>query len=65
VIQSRGVRTAENALAWFPVYLNQSTNEPFISHDGRWEPVQDLNGFEAFEQIKTKKLYNTSTGEMV
>jgi len=59
-------RTGLNALGWYPVYLNDS-GQAYIQRHGRWEPVEDLKGFEAYEPVKTKSkaLYDTSTGEML
>ena len=54
-----------NLVSWLPVFLNDWSGAPHVSIDGRSEPVQDLNGFERYEKLKTKKLYNTATGELV
>jgi hypothetical protein len=60
------VRTGLSPLAWFPVFLNDA-GQAHIQRHGRWEPVEDLKGFEAYEPVKTKSkaLYDTSTGEML
>jgi hypothetical protein len=59
------VRTSENALGWFLVYLNEATGEPHIRRYDRWETIAGLKGFEGFEKLKAKELYNPLTGEMV
>ena len=60
------VRTGLNALAWFPVFLNEA-GQAYISRYGRWWPVEGMPGFEAYEPVKTKSkaLYDTSTGELL
>jgi hypothetical protein len=60
------VRTGLNALAWFPVFLNDA-GQAYIERYGKWEAVEGLAGFEYFEKVKTKShaLYDTSTNEMV
>jgi hypothetical protein len=52
------VRTALNALAWFPVFLNEA-GQAYIERYGSWELVEGVPGFEAYEPVKTK------TSEMV
>jgi hypothetical protein len=59
------VRTSENALSWLPVFLNDWSGAPHISVDGRWEPVDGIAGFERYEKLKTKKLFDTATGKLV
>jgi len=54
-----------NLVSWLPVFLNDWSGAPHVSIDGRWEPVQDLNGFERYEKLKTKKYFNTATLELV
>ncbi len=60
------VRTGLNALAWFPVFLNEA-GQVYVSRYGRWELVEGMPGFEAYEAVKTKfkSLYDTSTGELI
>lgn len=61
------VRTGLNALGWFDVFLNQADGQAYISRYGKWELVEGMPGFEAYEPVKTKlkQLYDTSTNEMV
>jgi hypothetical protein len=61
------VRTDLNTLGLFLVYLNQETGEPYIFRFEKWVAVGDLKGFEGFEKVKvkTRDLYDTSTGERV
>lgn len=60
------IRTGLNSLAWHPVFLNDS-GQALIERYGRWELVEGIPGFEAFEPVKTKfkSLYDTSTGELI
>jgi len=60
------VRTGLNALAWYPVFLNEA-GQAYIERYGSWELVEGMPGFEAYEPVKTKfkSLYDTSTGEML
>jgi len=57
------VRTSENALSWLPVFLNDWSGAPHISIDGRMELVDAVAGFERYETLKTKKLFDTATLE--
>jgi len=57
------VRTSENALSWLPVFLNDWSGAPHISIDGRMEPLDGIAGFERYETLKTKKLFDTATLE--
>jgi hypothetical protein len=59
------VRTSENSISWLPVHLNDWSGAPYISIDGRMEPVEDLKGVERYEKLKTKRLFDTATGRMV
>jgi hypothetical protein len=62
------IRTDENALGWFQVYLNEASGQAFIRRFGSWERVEDMRGFEAFERIKplkAKMWYHTGTAELV
>jgi hypothetical protein len=61
------VRTSENALGWFLVYLNEASGAAFIKRYDQWEPVEGLAGFEGYEPVKTKSkaLYDTSTNELI
>jgi hypothetical protein len=54
-----------NLVSWLPVFLNDWSRQPHVSIDGRMEPVEGLNGFERFEKLKTRKLFDTATGQMV
>ena len=60
------VRTGFNALAWYPVFLNEA-GQAYIQRYGEWEAVDGLAGFEGYDPLKTKfkSLYDTSTGEML
>ena len=60
------VRTGLNALAWYPVFLNEA-GQAYIFRFEKWEPIEGLRGFEAYEPVKTKfkSLYDTSTGELL
>ena len=59
------IRTAENAIAWMPVFLNQATGEPCINRDGQWRAAETISGFERFEKARFKRLYDTAKGELV
>jgi hypothetical protein len=61
------VRTSDNVLGWFLVYLNQETGEPYILKFEKWVAVEGLAGFEGFEPVKTKvrTLYDTATNELI
>jgi hypothetical protein len=58
------VSTSENTLAWFPVYLNEGDGQAYISRFGKWEAIEGLAGFEGFEKLKTKRLFDTATGKL-
>lgn len=59
------VRVGANALGWFPVYLNEASGAAFIKRYDQWWRVEGMVGFEGFEKLKTKQLFNPLTGEMV
>jgi hypothetical protein len=58
------VRTGLNSLGWYPVYLN-AAGQALIERYGKWETVESLAGCEDFEKLKTRKLFDTATGELV
>jgi hypothetical protein len=54
-----------NLVSLRPVFLNDWSGEPHVSIDGRWEPIDYVPGFLKFEKVKTKKLFDTATRQMV
>ena len=59
------IRTAENAIAWLPVHLNELTGEPAVSIDGHWRAAESVSGFERFEKARFKRLFDTATGTLI
>ena len=54
-----------NAIEWAPVFLNEGGGEPCVNRDGRWRRVQDVPEFERFEQVRTKKYFDTATLQLI
>jgi hypothetical protein len=54
-------RTADNTLAWLPVYLNEASGTCYVRRYGNWRAVDSIEGFEGYERIKTKMLLDTAT----
>jgi hypothetical protein len=52
-------------LAYLDVFVDEGTTGCYVYLRGRWERTEGLAGLERFDPIKTKKLLDTSTGEMV
>ena len=59
------IRTSPNTLAYLDVFIDEGASDCFVYLRGRWERTEGLAGLERFDPIKTKKLLDTSTGEMV
>lgn len=58
------IKGRDNSLGWLPVYLD-ADNNPFVKVNGAWLSVTGLEGFQRFEKVRRRKLYNTATGKMV
>lgn len=54
-----------NLVSWLPVVLNDWSGAPHVSVDGRMEPIDALPGFERYEKVKTKRLFDTATGRLI
>jgi hypothetical protein len=59
------VRTNGNTLAYLDVFVDEGTTDCFVYLRGRWERTEGLAGLERFDAIKTKKLYDTATNEVI
>lgn len=59
------IRTDYNALSWLPVYLNKQSGEPFLRTEDQWIPLNEVRNFERYQKINRKKLFDTSTLEVV
>jgi hypothetical protein len=59
------VRTDHNAIGWFPVFINQASGGFFVERYGHWVGIDELPGFEGFERVPTKKIFDTATGKLI
>ena len=59
------VRTSPNSLAWYDVFLRESDGHAYLKRYGRYEAIDGLAGFEGYERIKTKLIFDTSRGMAV
>lgn len=62
------VRTSQNALAWLPLFQIEGTTDYVVYLRGRWQSIEGLAGLERFEEVKplkTIKLYDTATNEVI
>jgi len=59
-------RTDHNAPGWYDVFLRESDNAYFIRQYGEWVALPDAKcAFEGFEEIGTKRLFDTAIGATV
>ena len=65
VVRRRRPGDRRDSLAWIPVFLRQPDNEPFVKWDGDWCAVSNLPGFERYEKVRPRKLYDTARNRMV
>ncbi len=59
------IRHDENALSWEPIFYRQSDAACCIKWRGRWQLAETVPGLERFEQVNSKKYFDTATLETV
>jgi hypothetical protein len=59
------IRHDGNALSWEPTYYRQSDGACCIKRNGRYELVEAISGIERYERRQFKKLFDSSTGELI
>lgn len=54
-----------SCVSWLPVFLQKSTQLPFVQLDGAWTPISEVQGFVRYQDVNKKKRYDPLRGEMV